>query len=159
MTKQNAVCSRTVAVLTPIWQEERGGAGDAVAHETPREGGQVETEATPAQAALMEVWVGLQGYGIATERATKEEAAAALLPKLRRALSLDAPVAGAPMPMPAEGVGGGEEGTAPLAPVSRLEVRARAQEQVGEVLGEGFAVRYFGLHSVGLSWCVGCAAC
>jgi len=77
---------------------------------------------TPAQTALLEVWMGLQGYGIAMERAAKEEAAAALLPKLRSALSLEASVTGAPLS--AEGVGGGEEGTALLAPVSAMEVRA-----------------------------------
>lgn len=133
--------------LDPIWQE------DGVATDSPREGGRVET---PTQAALLEVWMGLRGYGIAMGRATEEEAAAALLPKLRKALSLEAPVA--PPPISPEGVGGGEEGTAPPAPVSAMEVRTLAKRIEG--LGEGLrcfptaqvSVR---TRSASLRWCVG----
>ncbi|CAM9247576.1 unnamed protein product, partial [Ectocarpus fasciculatus] len=90
--------------------EEEGGASEEGTRDIITQNG------TPAQAALLEVWMGLQGYGVAAEG--EAGAATTAFSKLRKALDLKDPDSAA------GGSSGGEDAMVP--PVSSLE----AVEQV-----------------------------
>lgn len=76
-----------------------------------------EGGANHAQLALLEMWMGLPGYGLTRGRAAEGEAAAALL-RLRKALS----VVEDPAASSLEG-GSTEEGAEGITPASTLQVR------------------------------------
>lgn len=86
--------------------EEEGGASEEGTRDIITQNG------TPAQAALLEVWMGLQGYGVAAEG--EAGAATTAFSKLRKALDLKNPDSAA------GGSSGAEDAVVP--PVSSLEV-------------------------------------
>lgn len=117
--------------LSVPWQESSTtarGAGAGAGGADEEEGGASEEtrdlllqNGAPAQAALLEVWMGLQGYGMAGEG--EAGLATTTFSKLRKALDLKDPDS-ATSASPSAGRGGnaGEE-DAMVAPVSSLEVR------------------------------------
>lgn len=129
----------TMHLSLPLQESSPTAPGAGAAEGADEEGGASEGETrdlslrngTPAQAALLEVWMGLQGYGLAAEG--DGGAATIAFSKLRKALDLKDPDS-ATSASPSVGVGGkaGEEDQV-VAPISSLEVRHKPRSFVQDV--------------------------
>lgn len=116
--RENLRCFCSLALphcQKPLREDKEGERGGE-----EEEGDEHKTEeySNPAQLALLEVWMGLPGYGTTRGGAAGGEAAAAASAKLRKALNFhENPAASS-----SEG-GSAEEGVEAIAPAPTLEVR------------------------------------